>query len=155
MEKIGKERLMAIFIGLIMISSILGFAISNAIRSPTPQEVDIPSVVDRMLERGELLYVLRTGRIVIQDHYYSNCTRCLELNPILEAFTKMYGEYVVLEMVNLDTLEDNTTRQQKLQMIGMGGKIVELGNVSTQNEILDIFCELAIKQPRECLLMDY
>ena len=42
----GKERLMAIFIGSIMLMSVVGFGLSNANFRNTESEVDVPYVVN-------------------------------------------------------------------------------------------------------------
>jgi len=143
----AKERLMAIFIGLIMILSVGGFAVSYAGRTITPPKNTIPNVVERELNPEEVVSVLRSGRVLIEDFYTKNCTICTENNAVLESFADKFKDFVVLEKV----VANETT----VQMIGVGGKIVKLGNENiTKENLMDIFCDIAITQPNECLLRE-
>lgn len=144
-----RERLMAIFIGSIMILSVIGFSLSNA-RFGVPQEntLDFPFVVDRELTSEELVSVLRAGRIVVESDYELNCTDCSQRNDFLKNFFTRFSNYVVLQIA-----EANET---SLKIIGAGGRIRDLeGMELTEHNMLEIFCELAIAQPKECLLQQY
>jgi len=145
MGELMKERFAAIFIGSVMVLSVAGWALMQIAPQDTGPEFSVPTIVTRELSSDEIVYVLQTGRVLIENFYTTNCTQCLEDMGVLESFAGQYDGFVVLEEV-----EANYT---KLEMIGMGGQIVELehGNI-TFNGLLDIFCKIAIAQPPECLL---
>jgi hypothetical protein len=143
-----KERFMAIFIGVIMLSSVAGFALMSINMSPGPEAPDIPTVVNRQLTTDEALFILRSGKVLIEDFYSVDCGDCLEKNAMLEAFANRFYDFIVLEKVVV-----NQTNQTMLQMIGAGGKITKLDNITiNESNLLDMFCEVAIAQPIECLL---
>ena len=141
-----RERLMALFIGSIMLMSIIGFSLSNAKFGNTQQNtIDFPFKIERQLSTEELVSVLRAGRIVVEHTYEENCTDCLETNAFLDTFFNQFRNYVVLQI-----MEGNET---SLKIIGSGGRIRDLSEIELNNDnMLDVFCELAIAQPRECLL---
>lgn len=146
MKKDTKERAAAIFLGLIMIMSLAGFAAMN-ISFPTTEDTQgIPSVVDREMTPEEKIFVLRTGRVLMESFYSENCTECSELNILGETFANGFPEYFVFEKV-----KGNETR---VQIIGQGGEIRELGTNLTEDELFDVFCDIAILQPKECLLRE-
>jgi len=143
----ARERAMAIFIGLIMIFSVGGFALSYAGRNVNPPRNTIPTIVERELNPEEVVSVLRSGRVLIENFYTENCSGCVERNAVLENFANSLDGFVVLEEVKAN--------ETKLQMIGTGGKIVSLENESiTEDNLMDIFCDIAIAQPNECLLRE-
>lgn len=141
------ERFMAIFIGVIMLGSIVGFALLST--DPTgPQAPEIPNIVKRPLTTDETLFILRSGRVLIEDFYTLDCADCFEKNMILESFTNRFRDFIVLEEVVV-----NQTNETMLQMIGAGGKIVSLENITiNENGLLEVFCSVAIAQPIECLI---
>ena len=80
-----KERLMAIFIGSMMLFSIIGFGLSNSrFNSTQDNTISFPFKVDRELTTEELVSILRSGRIVVEDTYAANCTDCEADNIFLE-----------------------------------------------------------------------
>ncbi len=142
------ERFMAIFIGVIMLGSVAGFALMS-VNMPTGNDApEIPVVVDRALTTDEILYVLRSGRVLIEDFYTTDFPNYLERNMLLESFAGRFSDFVVLERVMV-----NQTNETMLQMIGSGGRIVKLENTTiNDSSLLDVFCGIAMAQPMECLL---
>jgi thiol-disulfide isomerase/thioredoxin len=141
------ERFMAIFIGLIMIGSVAGFALINTM--PTgPSAPEIPNIIKRALTTDEQLFILRSGRVLVENFYAIDCGDCMDKNAELESFANSFGNFMVLEEV-----VTNQTEEIRLQMIGAGGKIVGLENMTiSQDGLLEVFCTVAISQPIECLL---
>jgi len=143
----ARERAIAIFIGSIMILSAAGFALNSAINQGQDQNpgYNIPTIVTRQLTPEESIYVLQSGKVLIEFLYSENCTECQEKIANLEGFAQRMSEFAVLEEV-----KGNET---SIQMIGIGGKIVDMTNqtLSDQN-LMGTFCEIAIAQPAECLM---
>lgn len=142
------ERFMAIFIGLIMIVSVAGFALINTTIPTGPEAPQIPNIVKRQLTTDETLFILRSGRVLIEDFYTVDCEDCLEKNVVLESFANRFKDFVVLEEVVV-----NQTNQSMLKMIGAGGAIVNLENKTIiEKNLLEVFCGIAMAQPIECLI---
>jgi hypothetical protein len=142
-----KERIAAIIIGLIMIMSMAGFALVNII--PQDEPVVIPSILDRQLTPEERLFVLRTGRVLIENFYPPGCGECRELGTRLKGFAQAFGNFVVLEDV---VLTNATEADYESRMIGREGMIRDIPSNITDDGLMDLFCSLAISRPKECLL---
>jgi len=143
----AKERWMAIFIGLIMVLSAAGFALNSAMNQGSSQTpgLSIPTIVTRQLTSEETVYVLQSGRVLIEFLYSPNCTECAEKAPALEAFANRMSEFVVLA--------EAPANETSLQIIGSGGKIEDMWNMSlSDRNLMDTFCGIAIAQPPECLM---
>jgi hypothetical protein len=140
-----KERLMAIFIGVIMILSMIGFSLSNVKPANTNNDIEVPFIINGSLKNEDLVSILRSGRIVIEDFYQANCTTCPERSRTLETFFGKYKDYAVIQM-----MEENQT---SLKIIGAGGKIKDITGLElSDSNLMKVFCETALAQPRECLL---
>jgi len=153
MEEKNKQRIMATVLGLVMLFSIAGFAGLQLLgRAPTDQNTydfsNVTRIIHRQLEPNEVLYVLQSGRVLIQYEYTSGCADCLDTVSLLESLANSFPSHIVLEEVTNDEIEDVS-----LKMTGGGGSIVELKDVSEET-LLDTFCNIAAVKPRECLLRE-
>lgn len=142
-----KERGMAIFIGIIMITSIIGFAMINSMPVNTNVK-EIPYILDSPASTEDVVYILRTGRVLIRFWYNNSCADCGEKVSTLERFVNNQKKYAVLERVLI--ADNETTRSE---MIGAGGEVVELKEINDE-ALLDTFCKIAMLQPKECLLRE-
>lgn len=143
------ERFMAIFIGVIMLGSVIGFALMSTI-NPQQEAPEIPSIINNELSTDEVIYILRSGKVLIENFYTSDCVECLDKKIELESFVNRFKDFTVLENVVV-----NQTNETRLQMIGIGGTILKLENTTiNQNNLLEKFCSVAMSQPIECLLKD-
>jgi hypothetical protein len=141
------SRAFAILIGILMIGSTAGYAFLNVTPGTGPAVPEIPTIVDRPLTTDEQVFVLRTGRVLIQNFYSEDCTHCPDRTLTLNGFVNGLVGYVVLENV--------LANETRLEMIGVNGKIVPIEDEAlSQESLMDVFCDIAIKQPRQCLLMD-
>jgi hypothetical protein len=144
-----KERLMAIFIGLIMIFSVAGFALmsirwDNSGNTP----VNVPSIVHTALTNEQLISLFRSGKTLMQYHYPVNCSSCSEVTSALEDFVSNMNESVLLEEF---PIESNGTAL--LRMVSSSGEISDLsGDKMNQTMLLDTFCSISYVQTQECLL---
>ncbi len=138
----------AIFILVIMVMSVAGFAMNSANFSSQPEQREIPLVIREPLSTEEQIYILQNGRVLIEHFYTEDCADCLEKNAQLEEFVGRLEGYAVLNAV-----QGNETR---LDMIGASGQIVDLeGRSLDYDSLIGDFCGIAIAQPRTCLLMEY
>ncbi len=133
---------------VIMVMSAVGFAMNSATLSNQPQAEEIPNIINYELSAQEQIQVLRTGKVLIENFYAENCTGCADRNIILKGFAARMQGYLVLENV-----KGNVTR---LGMIGNQGRIISLDDMEiTDGNLLSVFCQNAIAQPRECLMMEF
>ena len=141
------ERAMAIFIGLIMVFSMVGFAATSIFTDTGEgQTIVIPSVLKSRIDKDNKIYVLRSGKVLIEHYYPEGCGNCLEMNSMLEMFAKQFPGYVVVAMQKVPSNET------LFQAIGSAGRITELDYNLTQDGLMDIFCEITFSMPKECLL---
>ena len=143
----AKERIMAIFIGFVMVLSAAGFALNSAINQNGNENpgFSIPTIVTRQLTTEETIYVLQNGMVLIEFLYAENCTECPGKISILEGFAQKMTEFVVLEEVPANVTS--------IQIIGTGGKIEDIGNLTlSEQNLMSTFCGIAIAQPPECLM---
>ena len=63
-----QQRFMAIFIGVIMVASVAGFALISQPPSG-PKEVVVPDVIEHELTPDERVSILRTGKTLIEYYY--------------------------------------------------------------------------------------
>jgi len=155
-----KERLMAIFIGGVMLLSMAGFAVIGLTRFDDSDsgQVQVPGVVKEQLTSEKLISALRSGRVVIRNVYTSNCTACLSRNVDLELFVNGMKGYLVLEEALIKP--DNYTEVDgngivKFEMVSPTGEIQSLKNMSlSMDSLFDVFCRISAVKPRDCLLRD-
>lgn len=137
----------SLLILVIMVMSAVGFAMNSATLTTVPETTEIPNVVSYELSPQEQIQILRTGRVLIENFYADNCTDCIGRNSLLNTFAAKMKGYIVLENVM-----GNETR---LGLIGNQGKIIPLDDMElTEDNLMKVFCENAIAQPRECLMME-
>ncbi len=144
-----KERLMAIVIGVIMLGSMVGYAmIQNSPREKEAPE-GFPVVMDRPLLPEERVEILRRGLTLIEFLYPENCTGCADKKGMYESFVTSddFGGYVILS----SAASENSTADW---IIGMNGDRIGLEDINSTEDLEEIFCDVAISQPNICLLHD-
>jgi hypothetical protein len=146
-----KEHAMAIFVGVIMVSSVAGFAITGLdFENQNSGTQNVPNVVDRALTREEFRSVLLSGKTIIQDHYDLSCASCATTSQIISAFTQGMDGFVVLEQFGVQFQNET-----KLQIVSSDGRITELNPAGlTEDSLLGAVCSASYVQPKKCLLRD-
>ena len=135
----------AIFVLVIMVMSVAGFSMNSATFQQTPDAPEIPTIIREPLDTQTQIQILRSGKVLIEHFYTANCTDCLDKNARLEEFANRLSGYVVVNEVL-----GNETR---LDIIGAQGRIVDLSDSGLEYEdLIDTFCDVAIAQPRACIL---
>ena len=149
----AKERLIAIFIGLLMIMSAAGFALNSAMNqgdiNTTPQ-ITVPTINTRPLTAEETVNVLNYDGKVIIEYSYQNHTVDQNKIAVLESFAQQNSGFVVLS----EYLGNETS----MNMIGIQsgqGKIVNMSNMTlSEANLMDLLCDVAIALPQECLMRE-
>ncbi len=146
-----KEHAMAIFIGLLMVLSVAGFAISGIRFNPASKPADVPTIVNQLLSKEQFRSILLSGKTIIQYHYPMNCSACSETGQALEEFANSKAESLVLEEFSIQSNET-----LKFQMVSPTGEIKDLSGEALINQtvLLDSFCKISYVQTKECLLRE-
>lgn len=155
MGQVRNQRIFAIFIGFIMLSSVAGFAHygifasggNTQTQTQEPQGYTIPTVVERQLGSQEISSVLQQGGVIIQSMYHEDCGSCRIQDQTARLFAQQYSNFIIMESLEVTTGEGF----QRFHMIGGTGEVLELGEEVTQESLLDAFCSVTLLQPRECL----
>lgn len=163
------RRAMTIFIGIIMVSSAVGYALIFQVYSgkgaqnpnqdqqqQTQQEILTKligqGIVDRELTPSEKVFVLRNGLVLAEAYgpktcmlacpVGTDCEQCRKDYGGLEGFVKGLPGYVVLEQIE--------AQNSSYRFIGSNGKPVDIESFE-QEKLLDIYCRIAAAAPRDCL----
>ena len=157
----AKERMMAIVIGGLMLFSVAGFAfmgVGRFGRGNENQQSGLQTIMNEYLTSEQVAGILRTGRVVIRDVYANNCTSCIITDAELKLFANQFSGYIVLEQVAIEP--DNTTIVDengyiRFEMLSPTGEIIALGDEEiSQENLIEIFCDISAVQPRDCMLRD-
>lgn len=146
---ISKRMVTSIFIVAVMVFSTVAYAAIQAI-GPTfavPQNpLDTTYFVNRTLTAPEKVYILRTGRMLIENLYNESGGEIKELQD----FVAKHPSYVFLEQAQIS--ENETV---ELKVIGIEGKIKGLdpSNI-TESSLFDLLCEFGMRKPIECTLRE-
>lgn len=137
---------MAIFIGGVMVLSMLGFAMLQS----TPEErapVELDDVLNRRLSTEERISALRNGRTVIEYFYNESCAECPEKAGMYRKFVES-EESEKLLVLSYGVAENETADW----MINLDGTRIELDGVNSTGELKSLFCDVALIKPDICIL---
>ncbi len=146
-----QKRIMALFVGLTMVISIVGFAFMHNPPRQNNQGFQMPNIVNRTLTPEEKVYVLRSGKTLIEYVYPINCTSCLNKVSVYHNFANSpdFKNYVVLECVGIPEINETIDK-----VVGIGGDATDLSHVNSSDELEGIFCDVAIAKPDICILRE-
>jgi len=142
------QRLFAIVVGILMLTSVASFALSSLYRMPSKEEVKIPAIIEKPLAPEERVQILQSGKVLIEYLYPEGCDDCSAKKDTYAKFMDKFKDYAVLEIAEVP---ENQTLDR---IIGAYGDTEELKDIVTEDRLLEVFCKLAIVQPKECLLME-
>ena len=145
--KIDRQFVFTLVVGVMMITWAMGLALSYNIKT-TPTGMNIENVYDRLLTGTEKVTILRSGRVLI-EYLYTTGPDTPDRKALYENFVARFSDYTVLELV-----EVSAANQTMDQMIVPSGDVLPLGNITTTDALVDLFCDKTLVQPRECLLRD-
>ena len=148
MERVAKQRLMAIFIGFIMVASMVGFAMMSY-RPEGPGPVILPDVLNRTLTPEERVGILRSGKVLIEYFYNGTCIECVEKEGMYRNFagSREFKGYLILS----HGIAENETMDW---MLNLDGTRIDLDNVNSTKELRELFCDVAIIKPNICILQE-
>lgn len=148
MERVSKQRSMALFIGFIMVASMVGFAMMNY-RPEGPGPVMLPDILNRTLTPEERVGTLRSGKVIIEYFYNESCIECAEKEEVYKNFvgSREFEGYAVLSY----GISENETADW---MINLDGTRIELTDINSTKDLRELFCEVAFIKPNICILQE-
>ena len=142
--KLDKQVVFTIVVGIMMVTWAMGMALSYNIKTGG-QQVQIENVYREPITGQEKVGILRAGYVIIEYQYIPG-EESLDLIPIYESFASRFSDFSVL--IEIEVQNQNETINQ---MLSPNGDVIPLENV-TESNLVDIFCDNTLVQPRECLL---
>ena len=148
MDSVSKQRFMALFIGGIMVLSMVGFAMMNY-RPQGPAPVQTPTVLNRSVTPEERVGILRNGKVLIEYFYNSTCLECAEKETLYKNFvlSREFNGYLVLS----HGVAENETMDW---MLNLDGTRIDLSEINSTESLRGLFCDAALIKPNVCLLQE-
>lgn len=143
-----KSAIIGIFFIVLMLGSTIAYSIMSAIRTPQSQdETKLPdtNIIDYNLTANQEEILLQNGRVIARFTYSINCLECLQQKSYLESFAKQYSDQIFLEEI-----KDATVQNSTLAVNSLRGSDT-LTNI-TQENVLNVFCDLMLQPPVDCVL---
>ena len=143
------ELFMALVIIFVMGGGVFGYALLQQTPQGNQNTVTFPSLIERPLAPEERISILRNGQTLIEYIYPPNCSECPDKASIYKSFVSSpeYQGYVTLSVA----ADENITADW---IIGRNGDRTELYDLNSSQELVDIFCNVALNQPNICLLKE-
>ncbi len=143
--KWNRQTVFTLVIGIMMVTWVMGTALSSNLQLAQSGGIRLESVYDRLLTPQEKITILRSGRVLI-EYLHTGGFEAAEKRATYENFVARFKDFIILEVVEIE--QANQTLDQ---MVTPTGDIVDLQNVSADG-LVDVFCDNSYVQPRECLL---
>jgi hypothetical protein len=150
MKKETKKQLLVIVIALVMFFSsaawiILGAAPVNSQQQSGQTQVPENLIVEGRLSDETATQLLQRGFSLMEWHYYTGC--CPDLQLFVEALPGELENQIVVQKIN-DTQNETWASVRSLR-----GE--QTWNISSVNDLLPPLCEILLKPPVECGLMQF
>lgn len=136
MDNLTKKRLVAIFIGVVMLASVAEVALLRTNPAGTTTQVQVPTVVNRRLTLDEMRSVLGGGNAIIEYFHNESCDGCAAKETMYQDFVKNINTDRSYVMLSYGVTENETSDW----MIDLAGTQIDLSNISTTTEFIDLFC---------------
>jgi len=149
MNKTNKQRLIAIFIGVVMLASMAEIGLLRNREGNTQETAKLPDVVNRKLTLLEMRDALTSGRVLIEYFYNETCANCTAKENIYKEFvaSDQFKGYVVLSYGVWNETSD--------WMLDATGTQTKLDNISDTAQLKKLLCSDEIRmfsKPNVCVL---
>jgi hypothetical protein len=149
MKKINQQRLIAIFIGVVMLASIMEVALLRTTPNNGPATAQVPDIVNRRLTLDEMRSALTSGKVVIEYFYNDTCTNCTAKENVYKevAGSDQFHGFVVLSYGAGNETAD--------WLLDATGTQTDLRNVTMATDLEKMLCGDEIRmfsKPNICLL---
>ncbi|MCX6817338.1 MAG: hypothetical protein NTU57_00595 [Candidatus Aenigmarchaeota archaeon] len=148
MNNMTKKRIMAIFIGVVMLASIAEVALLRNNQTQNTEPAQLPNVINRKLTITEMRSVLLSSRALIEYFYNESCSDCAAKEALYQEFANSdnFNGYVVVSYGVYNETSD--------WLLDLTGTQTDLTNITTQAGLKKMFCDTDIStlKPNVCLL---
>lgn len=150
MDKTAKNRLIAIFFGILMLGSTATYALIQAYNlfgTNTQQTPKLPSsniVQERLSDAVEQL-IQANGGTVVQFFYSTNCLDCVRQRNVLESYANQNPQQIYLEEIQTQ----NAVAQNIIMKSYRDTKTL---TSASESDIQNAFCDVLINPPAACAL---
>lgn len=150
MNKTTRNRLIAIFFGVLMLGSTATYAVIQAYNmfgNSKQQTATLPStniVQGKLGDSVEQLILSQSGTVV-QFYYSTNCLDCLKQRSVLENYANQNSQQIYLEEIQ----SQNMTAQNIIMKSYRDSKFL---TSASQSDIDNAFCDVLIQPPASCAL---
>lgn len=126
-----------------MIFSTFAYSFLQTLR-PGEQEITLPekNIIGYELTAQQESYLLGLGKTLLKYYYYTGCLECTSQINLLEGAANQFSDQIILE-------EISTNRTSLTVMSYYGQK--DLTNI-TQENLLDVLCEMMTRPPTICVI---
>jgi len=141
--KISKHSFLAMFFIILMLVSTFAYTFLRSVNNPT-KKITLPeqNIIDFELTADQEVYAYSQGKTVAKFYYYSGCLECSEQLSFLESLANQFSDQVILEEI---LTKDGTHKLTITSYYGQRNL-----DDATDEEILDVFCELMVRPPVMC-----
>jgi hypothetical protein len=150
MNKTTRNRIIAIFFGILMLGSTATYALMQAYNffgTNKQQNVQLPSsfIVEGQLSSEQEQLIMSQYKTAVQFYYSSDCLNCVHQRNVLENYVNQNSGQIYLEEIQ--------TKSQVTQNIVMKSyrDTLMLAN-ATQSDIENAFCDVLLQPPASCAL---
>jgi hypothetical protein len=150
MNKTTRNRIIAIFIGILMVGSTATYALIQAFNyfgTNKQGNVSLPSsyIVKEQLTDAQEQTIISQYKTAVQFYYSTDCLDCVTQRNVLENFVNQNQGQIYLEEIQI--------KNQILQNIVMKSykDTITLPNAN-QTDIENAFCDVLLQPPVLCLL---
>lgn len=150
MGKTTRNRIIAIFIGILMVGSTATYALMQAFNyfgTNKQANASLPSsyIVEEQLTDDQEKTIISQYKTVVQFYYSSSCLECVRQRNVLESFVNQNSGQIYLEEIQI--------KNQVLQNIVMKSykDTIKLAN-ATESDIQNGFCDVLLEPPAQCAL---
>ncbi len=149
MKKLAKQRIVAVFIGVVMLASIMEIALLRNTPDQGNEPQQLPGVVNRKLTLDEFRTALMTGRVVLEYFHNESCPECAAKERMYRDFAAsgQFSDVVVLSY----GISQNETADW---LVDLSGNQIPLKDINTTADLQRLFCSDGIvsEKPNACIL---
>jgi thiol-disulfide isomerase/thioredoxin len=150
MNKTTTNRIIAIFIGILMVGSTATYALMQAFNyfgTNKQTNVSLPSsyIVQEQLTDDQEKTIMSEYKTVVQFYYSTDCLNCIRQRNVLENFVNQNSGQIYLE-------EIQTKNQVPQNIVMKSYRDTRLLANATQSDIENGFCDVLLQPPAQCAL---
>jgi len=130
-----------------MLGSSLAYSFLQAMR-PTEQEIEIPekNIIDYALTVEQENRLLREGKTIIKFYHSLACLDCLDYKNLVEQLANDFSDQIFLEEIITKNSVENLPKITFMSYY----KQEDLFR-PTQEQLIDVLCDVMIKPPIACI----